>query len=143
MSDHLQIGRQIYQQRPISLLLFGALTVFIALASWLKSLGLHTEWVYQMEVAVGGDSYLHSLLAFLLTLVLYRVLSATSHTYTVIALTSILITIGCLIDEGMQLLSPLRTFSMADIGSNVIGIAVASLVNVIWLCLRREKYREA
>ncbi|EKG81390.1 vanZ like family protein, partial [Vibrio cholerae CP1050(23)] len=54
MQQRLKIGRQIYQQRPVSLVLFGLLALSTALASWLKSSGWHADYVYQLERAVGG-----------------------------------------------------------------------------------------
>ncbi|QJY40863.1 hypothetical protein HND97_07375 [Vibrio cholerae] len=53
---------------------------------------------------------MHGLLAMLLTLEMYRVLSATSHSYKLVVFTGLLVAICCLIDECIQALTPLRTF---------------------------------
>ncbi|MGL4828266.1 MAG: exopolysaccharide biosynthesis protein VpsQ [Vibrio sp.] len=139
MQHSLKIGRQIYQRRPVSVLLLGVLGLFTVLASWFKSLGFHADYVYRMEIAVGGDTHLHSLLALLLTLALYRVLSATSHSYKIVVFTGVLIAIGCLVDEGVQAFSPLRTFSIMDILASLIGVTLASLMNTFLAGVKQRK----
>ncbi|EGR0310522.1 TPA: exopolysaccharide biosynthesis protein VpsQ [Vibrio cholerae] len=142
MQQRLKIGRQIYQQRPVSLVLFGLLALSTALASWLKSSGWHADYIYQLERAVGGDTHLHGLLAMLLTLALYRVLSATSHSYKLVVFTGLLVAICCLIDESIQAFTPLRTFSIQDILASFIGVTVASVINTMLAGLLQRKQRE-
>lgn len=141
MYIRFKIGRQIYQQRLASAILFGLLALSTVLASWLKSSGFHADYVYQLELAVGGDTHLHSLLAFLLTLALYRVLSVTESGYNMVLVAGGLVTLCCLVDEGLQAFSPLRTFSVQDILASLIGVAVACAVNTLlagWLQRKRR-----
>ncbi|ENO8416259.1 exopolysaccharide biosynthesis protein VpsQ [Vibrio mimicus] len=143
MQLSLKIGRQICQQRPVSLALFSLLALSTALASWLKSSGFHADYVYQLETVVGGDTHLHGLLALFLTLALYRVLSATSSNYKVVLITGALVAFCCLIDEGIQAFSPLRTFSVLDILASLMGVTIASLINTLLAGLRQRKQRSS
>lgn len=143
MQLSLKIGRQICQQRPVSVALFSLLALSTALASWLKSSGFHTDYVYQLETVVGGDTHLHGLLALFLTLALYRVLSATSSNYKVVLITGALVAFCCLIDEGIQAFSPLRTFSVLDILASLMGVTIASLINTLLAGLRQRKQRSS
>ncbi|ENM5913787.1 exopolysaccharide biosynthesis protein VpsQ [Vibrio mimicus] len=143
MQLSLKIGRQICQQRPVSVALFSLLALSTALASWLKSSGFHADYVYQLETVVGGDTHLHGLLALFLTLALYRVLSATSDNYKVVLITGALVAFCCLIDEGMQAFSPLRTFSVLDILASLMGVTIASLINTLLAGLRQRKQRSS
>lgn len=143
MQLSLKIGRQICQQRPVSVALFSLLALSTALASWLKSSGFHADYVYQIEAAVGGDTHLHGLLALFLTLSLYRVLSVTSRNYKVVLITGALVAFCCLIDEGMQAFSPLRTFSVLDILASLMGVTIASLINTLLAGLRQRKQRSS
>ncbi|ENM5758627.1 TPA: exopolysaccharide biosynthesis protein VpsQ [Vibrio mimicus] len=143
MQLSLKIGRQICQQRPVSVALFSLLALSTALASWLKSSGFHADYVYQLETVVGGDTHLHGLLALFLTLALYRVLSATSGNYKVVLITGALVAFCCLIDEGMQAFSPLRTFSVLDILASLMGVTIASLINTLLAGLRQRKQRSS
>ncbi|EEY39111.1 exopolysaccharide biosynthesis protein VpsQ [Vibrio mimicus] len=143
MQLSLKIGRQICQQRPVSVALFSLLALSTALASWLKSSGFHADYVYQLETVVGGDTHLHGLLALFLTLALYRVLSATSSNYKVVLITGALVAFCCLIDEGMQAFSPLRTFSVLDILASLMGVTTASLINTLLAGLRQRKQRSS
>ncbi|ENM5749251.1 exopolysaccharide biosynthesis protein VpsQ [Vibrio mimicus] len=143
MQLSLKIGRQICQQRPVSVVLFSLLALSTALASWLKSSGFHADYVYQLETVVGGDTHLHGLLALFLTLALYRVLSATSSNYKVVLITGALVAFCCLIDEGMQAFSPLRTFSVLDILASLMGVTIASLINTLLAGLRQRKQRSS
>lgn len=143
MQLSLKIGRQICQQRPVSVVLFSLLALSTALASWLKSSGFHADYVYQLETVVGGDTHLHGLLALFLTLALYRVLSATSSNYKVVLITGALVAFCCLIDEGMQAFSPLRTFSVLDILASLMGVTTASLINTLLAGLRQRKQRSS
>ncbi|ENM5777315.1 exopolysaccharide biosynthesis protein VpsQ [Vibrio mimicus] len=143
MQLSLKIGRQICQQRPVSVALFSLLALSTALASWLKSSGFHADYVYQLETVVGGDTHLHGLLALFLTLALYRVLSATSSNYNVVLITGALVAFCCLIDEGMQAFSPLRTFSVLDILASLMGVTIASLINTLLAGLRQRKQRSS
>ncbi|HGF7477942.1 TPA: exopolysaccharide biosynthesis protein VpsQ [Vibrio mimicus] len=143
MQLSLKIGRQICQQRPVSVALFSLLALSTALASWLKSSGFHADYVYQLETVVGGDTHLHGLLALFLTLALYRVLSATSSNYKVVLITGALVAFCCLIDEGMQAFSPLRTFSVLDILASLMGVTTASLINTLLAGLRQRKQRNS
>ncbi|TXY23339.1 VanZ family protein [Vibrio mimicus] len=143
MQLSLKIGRQICQQRPVSVALFSLLALSTALASWLKSSGFHADYVYQLETVVGGDTHLHGLLALFLTLALYRVLSATSSNYKVVLITGALVAFFCLIDEGMQAFSPLRTFSVLDILASLMGVTIASLINTLLAGLRQRKQRSS
>ncbi|AOW83115.1 VanZ family protein [Vibrio mimicus] len=143
MQLSLKIGRQICQQRPVSVALFSLLALSTALASWLKSSGFHADYVYQLETVVGGDTHLHGLLALFLTLALYRVLSATSSNYKVVLITGALVAFCCLIDEGIQAFSPLRTFSVLDILASLMGVTIASLINTLLAGLRQRKQRSS
>lgn len=143
MQLSLKIGRQICQQRPVSVALFSLLALSTALASWFKSSGFHADYVYQLETVVGGDTHLHGLLALFLTLALYRVLSATSSNYKVVLITGALVAFCCLIDEGMQAFSPLRTFSVLDILASLMGVTIASLINTLLAGLRQRKQRSS
>ncbi|ERM61956.1 exopolysaccharide biosynthesis protein VpsQ [Vibrio mimicus] len=143
MQLSLKIGRQICQQRPVSVALFSLLALSTALASWLKSSGFHADYVYQLETVVGGDTHLHGLLALFLTLALYRVLSVTSSNYKVVLITGALVAFCCLIDEGMQAFSPLRTFSVLDILASLMGVTIASLINTLLAGLRQRKQRSS
>ncbi|ENM5766375.1 exopolysaccharide biosynthesis protein VpsQ [Vibrio mimicus] len=143
MQLSLKIGRQICQQRPVSVALFSLLALSTALASWLKSSGFNADYVYQLETVVGGDTHLHGLLALFLTLALYRVLSATSSNYKVVLITGALVAFCCLIDEGMQAFSPLRTFSVLDILASLMGVTIASLINTLLAGLRQRKQRSS
>ncbi|ENM5735554.1 exopolysaccharide biosynthesis protein VpsQ [Vibrio mimicus] len=143
MQLSLKIGRQICQKRPVSVALFSLLALSTALASWLKSSGFHADYVYQLETVVGGDTHLHGLLALFLTLALYRVLSVTSSNYKVVLITGALVAFCCLIDEGMQAFSPLRTFSVLDILASLMGVTIASLINTLLAGLRQRKQRSS
>ncbi|ENM5763818.1 exopolysaccharide biosynthesis protein VpsQ [Vibrio mimicus] len=143
MQLSLKIGRQICQKRPVSVALFSLLALSTASASWLKSSGFHADYVYQLETVVGGDTHLHGLLALFLTLALYRVLSVTSSNYKVVLITGALVAFCCLIDEGMQAFSPLRTFSVLDILASLMGVTIASLINTLLAGLRQRKQRSS
>ncbi|WP_277206169.1 VanZ family protein [Vibrio misgurnus] len=131
--------RALIEQRPVSMLLLWGLALMTVLASGLKSFGWHADYVKQLEFMVGSDLHLHALLALSLTLVVYRVLSATYASYQGVLFAGGIVAIGCMVDEALQAFAPLRTFSLLDILASLMGVMSASLCNAFWVGWRQRK----
>ncbi|MGL6026600.1 MAG: VanZ family protein [Vibrio sp.] len=131
--------RDLCEQRPVSMLLLWGLALMTALASGLKSSGWHADYVTQLELMVGSDLHLHGLLALSLTLVVYRVLSASYAGYQGVLLAGGIVAIGCMVDEALQAFAPLRTFSVLDILASLTGVMSASLCNALLVGWRQRK----
>ncbi|RJX70969.1 VanZ family protein [Vibrio sinensis] len=112
--------------------------VLAGLASMAKTFSIHASMIRDVELFLGGDWVLHSLISLLLGFstcwstpkYCFRNRSFFIPTF------SLLVLFAVCADEFCQAISPSRTFSLVDLSINVIGVLLGVLIYNVYLKVR-------
>lgn len=115
------------------------LTVFIWLcvlaASVSKTLGLFPDTLSAVETAMGGDKRLHLALAYVCSLSVFFVFcQGADRKWQAILSWVLILLILFTLDEGLQMIFPLRQFSWEDLAANYLGLALALIT---WFAFKK------
>ncbi|EGU35862.1 hypothetical protein VII00023_16560, partial [Vibrio ichthyoenteri ATCC 700023] len=130
--------RPLYFNRRVLLLM--SLVVIGGFASMAKTFDFHGDWVRHVEILLGGDWALHSVISVMLG---FLACWATPKYYFRNALfrfPPLLLLMLCLVsvDEIFQAFSPRREFSWQDLLINISGLLVGSALYRSYLALKRD-----
>ncbi|WP_065431941.1 VanZ family protein [Vibrio scophthalmi] len=125
--------RPLYFNRRVVLLM--VVVLLGGLASMAKTFNVHGNSVREVEVLLGGDWALHSILSFLLGFIACWATPKYYFRNALFRFPPLLILMFCLVsvDEAFQAVSPLREFSWQDFLINISGLLLGSAVYRLYL----------
>ncbi|ASA56336.1 VanZ family protein [Vibrio gazogenes] len=105
--------------------------VVVGSISLSKSIGFGAQHVIALEQVLGGDKYLHFLCAFVLTCLsvwVTRPRMRNRKTMRLIGWPTLVVVVLMMLDEGSQFWLQRREFSVDDMMTNLLGVAIALCV---------------
>lgn len=115
-------------ERPLSFILLTLFSSSVLLLSLLRSLGIKSSAYRSIESTFGGDKQLHFISAFILTLLLYRLISIFIDSGKGLIFNASIVITLCAFDESAQYFSEFRQLSWLDFISSVSGVLLATVI---------------